>query len=282
MAGILKLATAQFAVGPDIRLNLSKISEQIREAAKEGCELIHFSECCLTGYTGIDIKHCENANEIPLALTEISNLAKENSIWVIIGSHYFTDQSSKPLNSLFVYDHEGRLVAHYDKRVLAGAPGEMDQKHYSSGTNAVTFEINGIKCGLLICHEWRYPEFFREYRQLGIDLLFHSFYDGNISPDAYIAEGAELGELISGSERGNAANNYLWISVANTSKAEQAFPSMLLHPDGSIAGQAQRNKTQLVITQVSTGKKFIDPSRYGREKITKLFPEGILKSESAD
>ena len=137
----------------------------------------------------------------------------------------------------------------------------------------VPFEVNGVKTGIIICHEWRYPELFREYKQLGVDLILHSFYDGNLSSEAYRNEGIALGQLISGSERSNAANNYLWVSVANTCKKEQVYASAIINPDGSLAQEARRNSTQLIFSEINLAKKFIDPSKYGRERITELFPE---------
>ena len=219
----IKLATAQFAVTSNIQANFQKIKEQIISASKEGADLIHFSECCLTGYPGIDIKNCKNDPEIPLLLETIADLAAEHKLWVIIGTHYFADESQLPYNALLVFDNHGGLVTRYDKRVLAGAPGEIDQAHYTAGNEPAVFSINGIKCGLIICHEWRYPELFREYQHLGVELIFHSFYDGNLSLADYQAEGIALGELITGGECFNAANNYLWLSIANTCKPEQTF-----------------------------------------------------------
>lgn len=275
MANVLKLATAQFAVGSEIAANHDRILDQIRTASEHGADIIHFSECCLTGYPGIDLTTCDNDPEISRSLTRIRLLAQELSIWVIVGSHYFEPDAEMPFNSLFVFNSEGEQVKRYDKRVLAGAPGEIDQAHYAAGDKSAFFTINGIKCGLIICHEWRYPELFREYKQSGVKLIFHSFYDGNLNKDAYESEGIELGELIIGSERGNAANNYMWISVSNTSQGEQVFPSAVIHPDGSLANQATRNAEEIIITEVDKSRKFIDPSRYGRERIKDLYSNSL-------
>lgn len=271
----LLLATAQFSVSGDPQANFLKIKRQIIEAAEQGADLVHFSECCLTGYPGIDIKTCTNDPEIPILIDAIGRLAAEYNIWVIVGSHYFTELGQLPYNSLFVFNNNGDLVTRYDKRVLAGAPGEIDQIHYSAGDTAAVFTLNNISCGLIICHEWRYPELFREYQQMDVDLIFHSFYDGNLSLGDYKDEGVELGELITGGERFNAANNFLWLSVANTSRAEQAFPSMVIFPDGSIANQAQRNKDEIIFTKIVLSKEFVDPSRYGRQRVKGLFSKDI-------
>ena len=35
---------------------------------------------------------------------------------------------------------------------------EDDLSHYSPGTRFVLFQVNGVRCGLQICHDFRYPE----------------------------------------------------------------------------------------------------------------------------
>lgn len=279
MSGKITIGSAQFSITGSITTNAKKIEEQIIEASELGCNIVHFCECCLTGYPDIDIKNCHGSPEIAISLERISQLAAKNDIWVIVGTHFFVPEQSKPFNSLFVYNNSGQLVTRYDKRILAGRPGESDLAHYAAGNKPGTFEINGIKCGLLICHEWRYPELFREYKQLGVELIFHSFYDGNLNNADYKNEGIELGELITGGERYNAANNYLWLSVSNTSQTEQTFPSMVIHPDGSIAKQANRNKQQIIVSEIDLALDFVDPSRFGRKHIAGLFPNGTLKQD---
>ncbi len=276
MAGKLKLATAQFAASGDIKTNCNSIIGQIEDAAAQNIEIIHFSESCLTGYPDIDVKECENTPLIAESIEKIAAAANQYDTYVVFGTHYFENQSDElPFNSLFVISNHGETVVRYDKRVLAGAPGEIDQKHFKAGSKEAVFTINGIKCGLIICHEWRYAELFREYKALGVDLLLHSFYDGHQSKSDYHKTGIELGELISGSTRGNAANNYSWISMSNTCKAEQTFPSALIRPDGSVDGSCNRNKAEVLISNIDFSKEYIDPSKYGRLRIKELFRNGL-------
>jgi predicted amidohydrolase len=275
MAKKLKIATVQFDVCGDVAQNFGLIKQQIQHAAEQQVDIIHFSECCLTGYPDIDIKERENNSEIDDSLEKIGKLAKEFGLWIIVGTHYFDPEFRLPTNSLFVFDPSGSINTRYDKRVLAGAPGEIDQKHFKAGAHPAIFTINGIKCGLIICHEWRYPELFREYKALGVEIIFHSFYDGNLTQADYQSEGIELGSLISGTMRDRAANNYLWISTSNTSTPEQTFPSALIRPDGRVHSMCNRNTTELIISEIDFAKEYIDPSRYGRLRIKELFPKGL-------
>ena len=102
---------------------------------------------------------------------KVGQLAKQLGLWVIIGSHHYEATSNKPFNSLFVFNSDGELLHRYDKRMLT----TEDLNNYSHGTQPVTFILKGVKCGLLICHEWRYPEVYRLYQRQGVKVIFQSW-----------------------------------------------------------------------------------------------------------
>lgn len=262
---ILKIATSQFAVNSDIEKNLSIIKRQINTAAMKGAHLIHFCECSLSAYGGIDFPNYseENTQQIQKGIAKICELAQLHNIWVIFGSHIFEGEIEKPFNSLFVINNKGKIEHRYDKRFLA----QFDLDWYSAGKKPGLFEINGIKCGLLICHEWRYPELYRQYYKLGVNILFQSWYDGNYSEQEYLEEGKNLGEVIPGFVRGNAANNKLWVSAANTCKKQQGFPAFVCRPDGFITGKLKRNTTGILFSEIDFSKEYIDLSSHLRDEV---------------
>jgi predicted amidohydrolase len=120
---------------------------------------------------------------------------------------------------------------------------------------------------MLICHEWRYPELYREYYLLQAKVIFQSWYDGNQSLEKYQKEGKHLGELIMGAARGYAANNNLWISGSNTSRKESSFPCFVIRPDGKILNKPGRNRAGIVLSRIDTNKKFHDPSAHLRDDL---------------
>ncbi|MBT3382810.1 MAG: carbon-nitrogen hydrolase family protein [Prolixibacteraceae bacterium] len=268
MENKLKVATVQFAVNSDVGKNLSAIRKQIKKAADQKADVVHFSECCLSGYGGIDFEEFkpEKEKQIKEGISEICNLAKQHKIWVIFGTHFFEGEMEKPFNSLFVINNFGEIEHRYDKRL----PAEFDLDWYTSGTEPGIFKLNGIKCGLLICHEWRYPELYRQCYHLGVELLFQSWYDGNYSEEEYQEEGKNLGEVIPGFVRGNAANNKLWISGANTSKKQSSFSAFIAQPDGRVLGKLKRNVAGVLISMFDFDKKHIDLSSHLRDKVSQM------------
>ena len=122
MAGKIRIASSQFPVGPSVLKNLNYIRKQIIQASQQGATLVHFSECCLSGYGGFDFEKydSEQQSQIEKGIAEIQNLAKQHKIWVIFGSHFFEGNQKKPYNSLFVINSIGEIEIRYDKRCVGG------------------------------------------------------------------------------------------------------------------------------------------------------------------
>lgn len=265
----LRIATSQFTSSGDISANCQIINDQIKEAGQENADVIHFQECGLSGYAGIDFENAADQNNVELmaSLEQIKTTAAANNIWVLVGSHWYIQLEDKPRNSIFVIDSNGNEVGRYDKRILFGELGEGEHAHYSVGAGDFIFDINGVKCAALICHEWRYPELYREYKKQGVELVFQSFYDGHLTDEEFAKDGVEQRELVTGTMRGNAGNNYLWISASNTTAKESTFPCHVLRPDGRVANKIARNEPGICITDVDMDEQFADNSRIARGKI---------------
>jgi deaminated glutathione amidase len=138
----------------------------------------------------------------------------------------------KPHNSLYMIDDRGGIVDHYDKTFCAGDRAEDtdDLAHYSPGGHLGAFEIGRVRCGALICHDYRYPELYREYKRRGVQLVFHSYHAGNIPSETFKAmrkqvgaenrrfntEGTIPGITTLATMIAEAANNHVWISCPNS------------------------------------------------------------------
>ena len=184
----LTVATCQFPISSDIRSNLRYVSRQIRTAKDRSADVAHFPEACLSGYVGVDFASFDGFDWslIEESTREVLELARELGIWIILGSSHRLTAPHKPHNSLYIIDDLGEIVDRYDKMFCSGDPsGETeDLAHYSAGDHFSVFTIKGVRCGALICHDYRYPELYREYKRRGVRLMFHSYHAGNIPPRA--------------------------------------------------------------------------------------------------
>jgi predicted amidohydrolase len=196
-------------------------------------------------------------------------------IWVVVGTAHRLSGKHKPHNSVYLVNDQGKLVNRYDKRILVGAPGKEEHAHFTPGSEPITFSLNGVTCGLLICHEWRYPEIYRQYLRMGVRVIFQSWYDSNLSKGRYRRAGALLGEVMVSSIRDRAANNNFWISVSNTCEPESCFASYVVRPDGKIAGRLARHRSGVLLSTIHPEREYVDLSKHWRDKVMR----GILHSD---
>ncbi|MDX2431505.1 MAG: carbon-nitrogen hydrolase family protein [Bacteroides sp.] len=114
--------------------------------------------------------------------TSNMRLASALDIWVILGSIHELGEGFKPMNSLYVINPDGMIEDRYDKRFCT----EGDLEHFSAGEHFSVVNIQGIKCGFLICFDVRFPELYREYKKLDVDFIFQSFYNARQKPGGII------------------------------------------------------------------------------------------------
>lgn len=250
--GTLLVATCQFPVSGDVSVNAEWVREQMREAHAHRADIVHFSECALSGYAGKDHKTFENFDweKQRGELESIVALARDLRLWVVLGAAHRLSDGNKPHNSLYVISREGRIVDRYDKRFCTGG----DLKHYSPGGHFVTFDVNDVKCGLLICYDIRFPELYRQYHKLGAQLLFHSFYN------ARQKEGSIHPKIMPPSAQARAATNYMFLSV-NNSSAPRSWESLFVTPDGLIQKRLTLDQPGVMVNLVDTTKRYYDASR---------------------
>ena len=265
----IRIATCQFPTGAHVGRNADYIVRFIHEAAHRHADVVHFSECALCGYVGVDLPTAGGYDwdELRRRTREIMDLAKRKKIWVILGSAHPLTTPHRPHNCVYVIDARGRIVDRYDKRFCT----DLDLLHYSPGDRPVIFNIRGIRCGLLICHDVRYPELYRQYKAMGVHVVFQSFYNARAKGPSHHTY------TIPPSMQGHSASNYLWSSVANASGRYQSWSSRFLTPDGIVRRTLRQHRSGLMINTVDTKKKYRDASALFRKNaMSGIFHSGKL------
>ncbi len=147
----LRFAASQFPVSKSIESNYRYILKHMRQASDEGVDIAHFPEAALPGYIGRDISTFSSFDWKALNkhTEKVMASARNLKMWVVVGSCRQVPNSSKPRNCLHIISREGEVVASYDKRKLYG----KEETSYGEGARPVTRNINGVKCGFLICYE---------------------------------------------------------------------------------------------------------------------------------
>ncbi len=280
----ITIGTSQFPISKDILSNKTHIIEQMHYAGKMNCDLIHFPECSLSGYAGTDMESYDGYDWEMLrqSTLEIIDFARTLKLWTLLGSAHRLTGINKPHNSLYIISNEGELVDRYDKLYCAGDESECtgDLAHYTPGDHFSTFSVNGLTCGVQICHDCRYPELYRELKKRGVQVVFHSFHAGNMTQDRKALMEAQVGEPFFSVNMGRtlpeitmsatmisyAANNHVWISCSNTSKEESCFAAFVVRPDGVVSGRLQKDTSGVLVTEINTEVEYYDSSKHWRQR----------------
>jgi predicted amidohydrolase len=255
--GRLKIATCQFAVSGQVRRNARWIAKAIGQAADAGADVAHFPEAALTGYPGVDLSGFQGFDwDFLRSETEqICALAAERRIWVIVGSAHPLHSTDKPHNCLYLIGPDGRLAGRYDKRFCL----KSELEHYTPGSHFEFFEINGIKCSVLICFDLRFPEMYRPLYQQGVRCLFQSFYNARQKGPSVHSH------IMRQTMQTHAACNAFWVSLSNSSGPYSPYASCLIRPDGRIMAEQRRNRPGILVQTVDIGQEFYDPMAGFRE-----------------
>ncbi len=249
--GVLKVATCQFAVGRSIARNSRAICEFLHRARKAQADIVHFSECALSGYVGTDFPNFDGYDwDLLRAETQkIMALTAKLGLWAVLGSTHRLTEPNKPHNSLYLIGPDGKIVDRYDKRFCT--PGDL--RRLAPGSRFVTFTLNGVKCSLLICFDLRFPELYRELYRQKVQCIFQSFYNARQQgPSVHT-------HIMRQTMQCHAATNHFWVSMSNASGYYSPYPSCFIQPDGVIARQLPMNRPGLMVNTVDLNRKFYDP-----------------------
>lgn len=96
-------------------------------------------------------------------------LAERYQVNIVAGS-VSNVRGGKVYNTAMVFDRTGACIASYDKTHLFTPMGE--DNYYTPGDRLCTFVLDGVKCGLIICYDVRFPELTRSLTVPGLDMLF--------------------------------------------------------------------------------------------------------------
>ena len=248
---VLKVATCQFAVGSSIARNARQIHRLMNKAAAAGARIVHFPECALSGYAGVDLDTTEviDWQKLRQETEKIMQLAGRLKLYVVLGSTHRLTPPGKPHNCLYLIGPGGTLLDRYDKRFCMA----RDLLHYTPGSRFVTFVVNGVTCALLICFDARFPELYRELYKRKVNLILQSFYNARQKGPSIHTH------IIRQTMQAHAAINYFWVSMANAGGYFSPYPSCFIQPDGIIVRSLRPSRPGIMINTVDLKRQFYDP-----------------------
>lgn len=149
--------------------NFKKAEELIRLATKENPDTIVLPETWSTGFFPKENirEFCDwNGNR---TIELFSKLSKELRVNIIAGS-VVNEKQDGIYNTSYIFNRQGERIAEYDKTHLFSYMGE--DQYFKKGSGITIFELDGIKCGIVICYDIRFVELIRTLALQEIKILF--------------------------------------------------------------------------------------------------------------
>ncbi len=149
--------------------NFAHAAELIGQAMAEAPDVLVLPETWNTGFfPKEDLQDlCDRDGRRVKA--ELGALAKKFHVNIVAGS-VSNLRDGKVYNTAMVFDRTGSCIASYDKTHLFTPMGE--DGYYEKGDRLCTFTLDGVKCGIIICYDIRFPELTRSLAVPGLDVLF--------------------------------------------------------------------------------------------------------------
>lgn len=242
----LRIALAQCLQTDDFEANARKIFEFLDRASAAGAQIVCFPETQTVGYR-VDIA----TPDTPIAPERLDDLHRrvarrcgELNLACILGTETPPAPGSslrKPYNSALVISPAGKILGVHHKNKLT----PLDAVAYSPGSGFETFDLCGVRIGVVICFEgFRFAETTRECVRQGARLIFHPQNNTTRPNDWKIPIHHAM--IVT-----RAAENTVWFASCNMCHEQhQNCSSMVVAPDGRIHAQAALKREELVVADL--------------------------------
>ncbi|MDZ7719700.1 MAG: carbon-nitrogen hydrolase family protein [Balneolaceae bacterium] len=174
----MKVSALQLNSQPDLEQNMKAVYKSLKKAVDNGTDLVALPENF--AFMGDEKQRLEQADKIS---EKVENLlvewAKEFEIYLLGGGYPVPAEDGKVFNRAKLINPKGETIAVYNKIHLFDV--ELSDKEtyresdmVQAGKDLVVADLPefGMKTGLSICYDVRFPELYREMAKQGAHLLF--------------------------------------------------------------------------------------------------------------
>ncbi len=259
----MKVALIQQANTPDIKDNIERLKDKIREAASQGAQLVVLQEL----HNSLYFCQIESTDTFDLAETipgpstdEFGVLAKELGV-VIVLSLFERRAPGLYHNTAVVLEKDGTIAGKYRKMHIPDDPAYYEKFYFTPGDLGFKpIETSLGKLGVLVCWDQWYPEAARLMALAGADLLIYPTAIGWESTDTDAEKARQLGAWVI-SQRGHAVANGLHVVSVNRTGYEPDPSgqtngitfwgnSFVAGPQGELLYEASNNKEEIKIVEL--------------------------------
>jgi predicted amidohydrolase len=174
----LLAAVIQLSSQSDVDENLARAGEEIRAAARAGAKLVVLPEnFAFMGEEADKRRLAEDLSHGPISLW-LSRMAKEEGVFLIGGGMpEKSEDPERPFNTSALIAPSGDLVASYRKVHLFDVDLPDGSRLMESGATHAgglalrVTDVLGVKVGMTICYDLRFPEEYRALTELGARIV---------------------------------------------------------------------------------------------------------------
>lgn len=236
----MKVALVQMNSQDNKQENINKAFKFMDDAISQGASIICLSEKFM--YWGSD-RTGEDINSIEI--NNFRDYAKRNNVNIILGSIALKVKNSNNItNTCLVIDRNGNIIHRYDKIYMytVDKPNlKIDEASDTVAGSALGLvELDGVKIGIGICFDLRYPEYFKALSTNGAEVMF--------LPSSFRkATGALAWDVLS---RARAIENQVYFCACNQTggiaEKERCGNTQIISYDGSIISNIESNEGIIV------------------------------------
>jgi N-carbamoylputrescine amidase len=258
----VRVGLVQMSCEKDAAPNVAKAIEGIKDAARDGAQIICLQELFTSLYF-CDVEDYENfkqAEAIPGPTTDkLSSVAKELGV-VIIASLFEKRAEGLYHNTTAVIDADGSYLGKYRKMHIPDDPAFFEKFYFTPGDLGYkVFQTKFAKIGVLICWDQWYPEAARITALMGAEILFYPTAIGwaTAQDDDTNTEQYNAWQTI---QRGHAVANGVHVVSVNRVGYEQDGlmkfwgGSFVSNPFGNVIYQASHENEETNVVEIDLQK----------------------------
>lgn len=145
--------------------SINVIISNMERAAGNNADILLLPECFITGYE-LPIENKDALTDDSEFIKTLCSAARKLHIGVVATA--LTQGRTKPQNSAFVIDKDGKILMKYSKVHTCDF---ADEKCLESGNEFKVCDFHGIKIGVMICYDREYPESARVLMLKGAEII---------------------------------------------------------------------------------------------------------------
>lgn len=165
----------------NVEANCKKVEEIVNSELPVETDVLVLPEVWSCGWSCLNFQKTAQDLSDSSIVRFLSVLAQKYNT-NIIGGSIITKSGDKYFNTCPVIDRNGKLVAGYSKNHLFSYYGCDEGNFITVGDSPVMVELGGVKFGLTVCYDIRFPEIYRAYRKAGADVLVNCAAWGSKKP----------------------------------------------------------------------------------------------------